>query len=137
MFLGGTLAEARAAFEAVLRGPLAGGVDVVLLGAGPDGHIGSLFPGQPALDEQQRLCAAVADSPKPPPERLTLTLPVLDAARWVILLARGENKAAALRRAWDGDASLPLGRLAPRGHYHWVLDEAAAQSLPAGPPEDG
>jgi 6-phosphogluconolactonase len=131
MFTVGPLHAARDRFAATLTTELSGGVDVVLLGVGPDGHIGSLFPGHPAL-EDEGLCAAITDSPKPPPERLTLTLPVLSAAGWVLLLARGADKASVLRRAWDNDPDIPLARIVPAGNYQWILDAAAASALPAG-----
>jgi len=103
-----------------------GGLDVVLLGAGADGHIASLFPGHPALSSTA-LCVAVRDSPKPPPERLSLTLPVLAAARRVVFVASGAGKAAMLARARRGE--LPLGRLRPQGEHFWILDPAAATQL--------
>lgn len=103
-----------------------GGLDVVLLGAGADGHIASLFPGHPALSSTA-LCVEVRDSPKPPPERLSLTLPVLAAARRVVFVASGAGKAAMLARARRGE--LPLGRLRPQGEYIWILDPAAAAQL--------
>jgi len=105
------------------------GLDVVLLGAGPDGHIASLFPDHPVLNATG-VCAVVYDSPKPPPERLTLTLPVLEAVEHAVLVATGAAKAPVLRRALAGDASLPLGRYRPRGDYTWVLDPAAAAEIP-------
>lgn len=135
MFLGGTLGAERERFSAVFAERLGGGVDVVLLGVGEDGHIGSLFPGHPALAASGG-CAAITDSPKPPPQRLTLTMPVLEAAGWVALLARGAGKADALRRAWAGDASLPIGQFAPTGRYHWILDVAASGRLPTEALED-
>ncbi len=104
------------------------GLDVVLLGAGPDGHIASLFPGHAAL-ESPGTCVAVEDSPKPPPSRITLTLPVLGTAHAVILAASGAAKAPMLARAWSGDAALPLGRMSAAGTYYWVLDAAAAARL--------
>lgn len=135
MFLGGGLRDECARFSRVFAGALGGGVDVVVLGVGGDGHIGSLFPGHPAL-AAGGVCAAVEDSPKPPPERLTLTMPVLEAAGWVVLLARGAGKADVLGRAWAGDTTLPVGQLAPAGRYHWVLDAAASSALPAEALED-
>lgn len=107
-----------------------GGLDVVLLGAGPDGHIASLFPGHAAL-QATGVCVAVPDSPKPPPQRLSLTLPVLQDVEHAVLVAPGEAKAVALRRAHAGDESIPLGRYRPRGAWTWVLDPAAAAELPS------
>ena len=118
------LAAARDAYAARFRQHFDGGLDVALLGAGGDGHTASLFPGHPALASTRRV-EAVSDSPKPPPERLTLTLPVLIETEAVFLLARGAGKAPALAAAWAGAA--PLGRL-PQAV--WILDRAAAARLP-------
>ena len=87
-----------AVYEAELHtafGAPAGAVprfDLVLLGMGPDGHVASLFPGHDALRANERLVIRIAGSPKPPPERVTLTFPVLNAGRTVLLVASGEAK---------------------------------------------
>jgi 6-phosphogluconolactonase len=123
----GSLDEAAQAYAQDFAARL-GGLDVALLGVGPDGHIASLFPDHPALDATG-VCVAVTDSPKPPPQRLSLTLPVLEAVEHAVLVATGGAKAPILRRALAGDASLPLGRYRPRGDYTWVLDPAAAAEI--------
>jgi 6-phosphogluconolactonase len=116
----GTLDEALAVVSARFVAEV-GRVDVVVLGAGPDGHTASLFPGHPALRETAPVLA-VSDSPKPPPERLTLSLPVLEDCDLALLVAPGAEKKPMLARAAAGDASLPLGMLKPRGRWVWVVD---------------
>ncbi len=106
-------------------------LDVSLLGLGEDGHTASLFPGHPEVSVVDALCVAVHDSPKPPPDRVTLTLPVLRAARSTLLLVTGAGKAQALAGVLAGaDPSVPASLVGgPR--LHVIADEAA---LPGGPP---
>lgn len=88
-----------------------GELDVALLGLGEDGHIASLFPGHPVL-ESKALLAAVTNSPKPPANRVTLTLPVLARPGLErIIVAMGAGKRDALRRLVEGDPSIPASRL--------------------------
>lgn len=104
-------------------------IDVLLLGFGPDGHLASLFPGHAALAATGP-AALVTDAPKPPPARITLTLPALRTAQRVVGLCAGADKGSVLRRALAGDEALPLGRYVPRA-VEWVVDRAAAEALEA------
>jgi 6-phosphogluconolactonase len=106
-------------------------LDILVLGMGPDGHTASLFPGSAALDERQRLVVPVIGA-KPPPQRLTITPPVIEAARRVAVIATGGDKAAMVARAIEGPLApkdVPV-QLARRGT--WFLDQAAAGRLTAG-----
>ncbi len=124
--------RAAAAYEKVLReefGSRTPRFDLVLLGLGPDGHTASLFPGTPALAEKTRW---VVPNPSPTPgeRRLTLTLPVLNAARRVDFLVAGKDKAsvvATILGKKPGYRKLPASRVSPkRGSLVWILDEEAA-----------
>ena len=100
-------------------------LDIVLLGMGPDGHFCSLFAGHPVLRVAHAPVAPVHDSPKPPPDRVTLTLPVVRGARFTLLLATGEGKRESLARALAGDQSIPLALLGD-GLDEVACDVAAA-----------
>ncbi len=99
--------------------------DIVLLGMGPDGHTASLFPGHRALEVGEAPSVAVRDAPKPPPERVTLTLPVLRRARYTLLLVTGSDKRDALARAVAGDQDVPVALLGD-DLDEIVCDQAAA-----------
>jgi 6-phosphogluconolactonase len=103
--------------------------DLIVLGIGPDGHIASLFPGATTLDAgEQVVCLGVSDSPKPPPERLTLSLAVLNAAHGCLLLATGASKADAVE-AMLGEASHHVpASLLRRERLTVILDDGAAPS---------
>ena len=104
-------------------------VDVLLLGVGPDGHVASLFPHHPSFEEGQRAgrsVIAVHDSPKPPPTRLSLTLPVIQAAEQVWCVVSGEDKADAVAEALAGPGDLPASRATGAQRTLWLIDEAAA-----------
>ena len=126
------------AYEALLRRELPRqheGIpvfDLLVLGVGADGHTASLFPGSPVLEERRHL-VAVTETQADLPRRITLTPPVIEAARELIFLVAGSEKAAVLARIFgEGDAALPVTRLRPRGRVRWLLDAAAAAQLPAG-----
>ncbi len=106
--------------------------DILLLGVGPDTHVASLFPEQPALYERERLAVAVHGAPKPPPTRLTLTLPAIRTATEVWLLAAGADKAraAALVLSGAGEVQSPAAGACGRARTLWLLDRAAAADLP-------
>jgi len=95
-------------------------LDIVTLGVGEDGHTASLFPGHPQL-KATALVVGIRDSPKPPPQRVTLTLPALQRARRVIIFATGAGKADAVAKAKRGE--VPSGMIAGA---RWLIDRAAA-----------
>lgn len=104
--------------------------DLILLGVGDDGHTASLFPASPALTESVRWVTAVTDAPKPPPHRITLTLPVLNNARHVAFVATGRQKAPILSKAMRRTPSvppLPAQLVRPGcGELVWFIDSAAS-----------
>jgi 6-phosphogluconolactonase len=104
-------------------------IDLVFLGIGDDGHTASLFPGDPALDETERWVVRV-DRPGLPPRhpRLTLTFPVLNAARRAIFLVSGASKREALGRMLGGDMRVPASRVWPRD----VVVLATPDAVPGG-----
>jgi 6-phosphogluconolactonase len=120
-------------YEHALRaalGPPDGGApvfDVIVLGIGPDGHVASLFPGAPALAAaEQAVCIGVDDAPKPPPERITLSLAVLRAARSCVLLATGASKADAVAAMLGEPSRHVPASLLRRERLTVILDDAAA-----------
>jgi 6-phosphogluconolactonase len=116
---------AAAAYAAEIAGVR---LDLALLGLGEDAHTASLFPGSQALAERERLAVAVTAT-KPPPRRITLTFPVFEAARSVVVLAVGQGKAAAVAAVAAGRNPQHPASLLPDGRTELVIDRAAAAQL--------
>ncbi|KAI9243748.1 6-phosphogluconolactonase [Phascolomyces articulosus] len=120
-------------YEQQLKGYFKGELpafDLILLGMGPDGHCCSLFPGHPLLNETSRWVAPITDSPKPPPERITLTYPVVNNAKAVAFVTAGEGKQDMLQQILEQpQLSLPCQRVKPNGPVFWFVDDAAAGKL--------
>jgi 6-phosphogluconolactonase len=107
--------------------------DLMLLGMGPDGHTASLFPHHPLLEEKEKLVAGITDSPKEPPARITLTLPVLNNSKEVCFIATGKSKADLIPEILKphSTSELPCALVRPpAGALHWFIDGAAAALLP-------
>ena len=135
---GNDLAAAALAYEQLLAANAAPGervpnFDVHLLGMGPEGHINSLFPDTPAVLETTRMVVSVENSPKPPPQRITLTLPAIQRSREVWLMVSGAGKADAAAAAIGGapPVSVPAAGAIGLETTLWLLDEKAAAKLPA------
>jgi 6-phosphogluconolactonase len=132
---------AELAAAAAAAGPGTAGLprfDVLMLGVGEDGHVASVFPGHPVAGEAAPV-AAVRNSPKPPPVRLTLTLPTINTADEVWFVAAGADKSRAVGTALAGEgppptgagpARLPAARVRGAGRTRWLLDRAAAADVP-------
>ena len=135
------LEQAAVEYESALGGALGDGdpkangeppvLDAVVLGMGPDGHTASLFPGHPLVDEVDRWVAPIMDSPKPPADRITFTLPVLNAARLALFVVTGEKKADAVQRAFAPEPDVPAGHVLAKQRTHWLIDSPAAAMLVA------
>jgi 6-phosphogluconolactonase len=133
---GGDIDAAASAYAQVLadnaeRGEPGPDFDVHLLGMGPEGHINSLFPDTDAVREKSRLVLAVEDSPKPPPRRITLTLPAIQRSREVWLVVSGSGKADAVAAAVNGadPVEVPAAGAVGTEATVWLLDEDAAARL--------
>nr|XP_023920940.1 probable 6-phosphogluconolactonase 4, chloroplastic [Quercus suber]POE99755.1 putative 6-phosphogluconolactonase 4, chloroplastic [Quercus suber] len=106
--------------------------DLQLLGMGPDGHVASLFPGHPLVKENEKWVTFIKDSPKPPPERITFTFPVINSSAYIALVVNGANKAGAVQNALGNSQNsekLPVAMVSPEGELAWFLDTAAASKL--------
>ena len=137
---GNDLAAAALAYEQLLAanaepGQRVPNFDVHLLGMGPEGHINSLFPDTPAVLETTRMVVPVENSPKPPPQRITLTLPAVQRSREVWLMVSGASKADAVAAAIGGapPVSVPAAGAVGLETTLWLLDEEAAAKLPSRP----
>lgn len=104
--------------------------DLCLLGMGPDGHVASIFPDHASGEPTTQPVIGVSDSPKPPPERISLTIPAINQSGEVWFLVSGTEKADALSRSLAGDTSLPAARVAGRDRTLWLVDQDAATELP-------
>lgn len=134
---GADIAAAALAYEQVLAANAPDGeptpiFDVHLLGMGEEGHVNSLFPDTAAVAETTRMVVSVTDSPKPPPRRITLTLPAVQRSREVWLVVAGGAKAEAVAAAVGGAAPKDIPAAGARGRERtvWLLDTAAAAKLP-------
>jgi 6-phosphogluconolactonase len=128
----GDAETAAASYADALRAEGGGAFDVLMLGIGPDGHVASLFPGHPALDVTAAVASAVHDSPKPPPDRVTLTFEALNRSHSVWFLASGDAKADAVARALAEEgtvAETPARGVRGAAETRWFVDHEAASRL--------
>ena len=136
----GSPAQVATAYEKVIRSSADTAdetprMDVVLLGLGSDGHTASLFPGKDALDDREHLITSSTPGVLPPPvDRITFTFPLINAARLVLFLAGGKDKAAAFRAAYHGESlgevtQVPANRVAPQdGEVFWLVTNDMAEA---------
>lgn len=107
--------------------------DLMLLGMGHDGHLASLFPHHPLLNEKERWVTFIKDSPKPPPVRITFTFPVIDASAYIFMVVAGTGEVDAVKKALEDNSSndlLPVQMVKlENGEFIWFLDKLAASKL--------
>jgi len=101
--------------------------DVMLLGLGPDGHVASLFPGRPEVNMAHTTVVPVIDAPKPPPTRMSLTLPTINAAREIWVITAGAEKAQAVADSLARKPGVPGGMVHGTERTLWLVDAAAAE----------
>jgi len=99
-------------------------IDLNVIGLGPDGHVASLFPGMTDVDDQRRVIA-VPDSPKPPNQRVSFTMSMINSAQEVWIVAAGESKAAAVTKIVEGDLSIPASYVRGESHTRLIVDTEA------------
>jgi 6-phosphogluconolactonase len=127
----GAIEDAAASYSDELRSHGSGEFDIVMLGIGPDGHVASLFPGSPQLDVDDRIAVAVTGSPKPPPERISLTFAALNRTSSVWFLVSGKAKADAVAAAFGGADlyEIPAAGVSGNEETIWFVDHEAAAKL--------
>ncbi|KAL5737010.1 hypothetical protein ACOSQ2_031798 [Xanthoceras sorbifolium] len=106
--------------------------DLMLLGMGPDGHVASLFPGHDLCKENKKWVTFIKDSPKPPPERITFTFPVINSAAYNALVVCGAGKAGPVQAALGNSQNanvLPVQMVSAEEELTWFLDKEAASKL--------
>ncbi|KAG2311544.1 hypothetical protein Bca4012_026025 [Brassica carinata] len=103
--------------------------DLQLLGMGPDGHMASLFPGHDQINVKVKWVTFITDSPKPPPKRITFTLPVINCASYNVMAVCDKEQADAVEAALSHTKDVPAGRLTADVEVVWFLDQAAASKL--------
>ncbi len=99
-------------------------IDLNVIGLGPDGHVASLFPGMTDVDDQRKVIA-VENSPKPPAERITFTMSMINSAKEVWIVAAGESKADAVTKLIEGELSIPASYVRGNSHTRLIVDTEA------------
>ena len=130
----GSVDAAATAYAETVRSVGSGSFDLTMLGVGPDGHVASLFPGFPQLAVDDAIAVGVTGSPKPPPERVTLTFPALNRSDQVWFVVSGTEKADAVGRALaaepPGVQEIPATGVRGQVETIWFLDREAASQVP-------